>query len=159
MIAISRLKNSLYETDYQLWLDRTLEQLRSQDFSNIDLDNLIEEIEDLGKSGKRAIASYVVRLCEHLLKIAYWDCERERCFRGWDVEITHFRWQIQASLKDSPSLKSHLNENFEVAYRNGRKLFLKASGLEPTCIPEQPCFTLEEALDEDWLPEQLSRPH
>jgi hypothetical protein len=44
MIAISRLKNSLYETEYQLWLDRTLEQLRSQDFSNIDLDNLIEEM-------------------------------------------------------------------------------------------------------------------
>jgi hypothetical protein len=63
------LKSSLYETDYQLWLDQTVKQLRSHDFSNIDLENLIEEIESLGKSDKRAVSSYLMRLCEHLLKM------------------------------------------------------------------------------------------
>lgn len=53
----TELKPSLYETDYQLWLDKTLEQLRSHDFSNIDLENLMEELEDLGKSSKRLISS------------------------------------------------------------------------------------------------------
>lgn len=60
---------SLYERDYQRWLDKTLEQLKAHDFSQIDLKNLIEEIEDLGKSDKRAIATYLMRLCKHLLKI------------------------------------------------------------------------------------------
>jgi hypothetical protein len=142
----------LYDVDYQLWLDRTLAQLRSRDFNSIDLENLIEEIEDLGKSDKRAISSYLMRLCEHLLKIAYWDGERENCFRGWDVEVANFRWQIQAVLKDSPSLKNYLNDDFALEYSNGRKLFLKASGLDATLVPEQPCFTLEQALDGDWLP-------
>ena len=42
-------KNSLYESDYCLWLDTTLQQLKNNDIANIDLNNLIEEIESLGR--------------------------------------------------------------------------------------------------------------
>jgi Domain of unknown function DUF29 len=145
---------SLYETDYQIWLDQTVAQLRSQDFGKLDLENLIEEIESLGKSDKRAISSYLMRLCEHLLKIKYWQVERELCFRGWRLEVVNFRLQIQAILRDSPSLKNYLNDNFALEYRNGRKLFLNASELNAKFVSEAPDFTLEQALDEDWLPWQ-----
>jgi hypothetical protein len=142
----------LYDSDYQLWLDKTVEQLRTNDVGNLDLKNLIEEIESLGKSDKRAISSYLMRLCEHLLKIKYWELEREICFGGWDLEVASFRLQIQAILQDSPSLKNHLNENFVIEYKNARKLFLKATKLSDSLIPQGPDFTLEQALDEDWLP-------
>ena len=145
---------SLYETDYQIWLEQTLAQLRTRDFGNLDLKNLIEEIESLGKSDKRAIASYLMRLCEHLLKIKYWESEREACLQGWKLEVRNFRLQIRAILKDSPSLKTHLRENFLAEYQNGRKLFLDDSELDGTLIPEEPSFTIEQALDEDWLPWQ-----
>lgn len=141
----------LYDTDYQLWLDRTVAQLKAQDFSNLDLENLIEEIESLGKSDKRAIASYLMRLCEHLLKLKYWESEREICFREWNLEVANFRLQIQAILEDSPSLNNYLNEKFISIYSNARKLFLKASKLDSREIPQEPDFTLEQALDEDWL--------
>ncbi|OUC12980.1 MAG: hypothetical protein B0A82_19750 [Alkalinema sp. CACIAM 70d] len=145
---------SLYDTDYQLWLDQTVSQLKVKDFSQIDLENLIEEIESLGRSDKRAISSYLMRLCEHFLKLRYWESERERCFRGWKLEVANFRLQMQAILKDSPSLKNHLRDNFLLEYRNARKLFLNASELESRLIPEEPEFTLEQVLDEDWLPWQ-----
>lgn len=145
---------SLYNTDYQLWLNQTVEQLRSHDFSSIDLDNLIDEIESLGKSDKRAVSSYLMRLCEHFLKIQYWESERESYFRGWKLEVTNFRLQIQAILKDSPSLKTYLNNTFLFNYRNGRKLFLDASDLNPNLISEEPPFTLAQALDENYLPWQ-----
>lgn len=145
---------SLYDTDYQLWLAQTVTQLRSNDFGHIDLENLIEELESLGKSDQRAISSYLMRLCEHLLKIRYWQSEREACFRGWDLEVANFRLQIQAILKDSPSLKNYLDESFQTEYKNARKLFLKASQLKADLIPEAPDFTLEQALNEDWLPWQ-----
>lgn len=145
---------SLYDTDYQLWLAQTVTQLRSNDFGHIDLENLIEELESLGKSDQRAISSYLMRLCEHLLKIRYWQSEREACFRGWDLEVANFRLQIQAILKDSPSLKNYLDESFQAEYKNARKLFLKASQLKADLIPEAPDFTLEQALNEDWLPWQ-----
>jgi hypothetical protein len=145
---------SLYDIDFQRWLDQTVIQLRAHDFNNLDLENLIEELESLGKSDKRAISSYLMRLCEHFLKLQYWESERESCFRGWKLEVANFRLQIQSILKDSPSLKNYLRENFVLEYRNGRKLFLNASELDSRLIPEEPGFTLEQALDEDWLPWQ-----
>ncbi|MCY7391309.1 MAG: DUF29 domain-containing protein [Leptolyngbyaceae cyanobacterium CAN_BIN12] len=149
----AKLRSS-YDTDYQLWLDKTVNQLRSHDFGNIDLENLIEEIESLGRSDKRAISSYLMRLCKHLLKIKYWEVERDLCFRGWNLEITNFRIQIQEQLDTSPSLKLFLDDNFSKQYNNARKLLLKATELDASIIPQEPDFTLEKALDEDWLPWQ-----
>ncbi|GAB4303146.1 MAG: hypothetical protein Fur0025_44270 [Oscillatoriaceae cyanobacterium] len=118
----------LYDKDYQLWLEQTIAhprrfaiaQLQTQDFSDIDLENLIEEIKSLGKRDKRAICSYLMRLCEHLLKVKYWQQERETCIRIRNrvsclnlceetemlletrfLNIRNFRLQIQLILKDS----------------------------------------------------------
>jgi Domain of unknown function DUF29 len=145
---------SLYDTDYQLWLEQTAAHLKVQDFSQIDLENLIEEIESLGRSEKHAISSYLMRLCEHLLKIKYWESEREMCLRGWRGEVINFRLQIQEELETSPSLRSFLEDVFARQYKNGRKLFLNASELDAKLVPETPDFTLEQALNEDWLPWQ-----
>ncbi len=142
----------LYDTDYQLWLEQTIAQLQTQDFSHIDLENLIEEIKSLGKRDKRAICSKLMGLCEHLLKVKYWQQERETCIRGWTLEIRNFRLQIKLILKDSPSLKNYLQESFIEEYQNGRKLFLDATGFNSDMIPQDPCFTLEQVLDENWLP-------
>ena len=149
---VKAVLGSLYEVDYQSWLEQTVAQLRARDFGNLDLDNLIEEIESLGKRDRRAIARYLMRLCEHLLKLRYWETERAMCFRGWCVEVANFRLQIQALLNDSPSLKNYLDEIFRAEYTNARKLMLTASGLPANTIPQEPAWTLAQVLDEDWLP-------
>jgi len=143
---------ALYQEDYQRWLSEMIVELRSRNFDRLDLENLIEEIESLGKSEKRALASYLMRLCEHLLKVQYWETERDACLRGWKVEIRNFRLQIARLLKDSPSLKNDLVESFDQEYLNARQLFLDASDWKAEVVPEKPCFTLEEALNEAWLP-------
>ncbi|NEQ46808.1 MAG: DUF29 domain-containing protein [Leptolyngbya sp. SIOISBB] len=145
---------SLYDTDYQRWLSETMAQLRSRNFEHLDLENLIEEIESLGKREKRDLASYLMRLCEHLLKLKYWTVERASCDRGWKVEIRNFRLQIARILEDSPSLKTYLTKNFEREYRHARQLLIDASNLPESVLPEKSCFALEEALDENWLPWQ-----
>ena len=144
----------LYDADYQLWIDDTVAHLQSRNFDALDLENLIEEIESLGRSDKRALKSYLMRLCEHFFKLCYWKTERDRCFRGWSLEITNFRIRISTILGDSPSLKRYLEDNFLSEYQNARRAFLKAGALRNTTIPEQPWFTLEQALDHDWLPWQ-----
>ncbi len=150
---------SLYDQDYQLWLEDTVAQLQSQNFSALDIENLIEEIESLGKSDRRSLSSYLRQLCEHFLKLRYWEADRERCFRGWDLEIANFRLEIQAILEDSPSLRNALKERFSLEYGKARKAFLKASSLKPDLIPKEPDFTLEQVLDEDWLPWQPDSTH
>lgn len=144
--------DQLYDSDYQLWLERTVTTLKNKNFENLDLNNLIEEIESLGRSEKRAISSYLMRLCEHLLKIGYWESERGQCLRGWKVEVRNFRLEILEELDASPSLAVFLEEVFVKQYKNARKLFLDASDLNPHRIPESPDFTLEQALDENWFP-------
>src|SRR3712207_3303001 len=95
---------SLYDQDYYLWLRTTINQLRTGQFSAVDLDNLLEELESMGRSEKRGIKSLLIRLLEHLLKLIYWDRERERNEGHWKGEIRTFRREIKERLKESPSL-------------------------------------------------------
>ena len=62
---------NLYDRDYLQWVDDTVNKLRIGDFANLDMDNLIEEIEDLGRSQKRELNSRLKMLLEHLLKRIY----------------------------------------------------------------------------------------
>jgi hypothetical protein len=50
--AMSSLKahsQTLYETDYLQWIETIVEKLQSQDYANVDWENLIEEIADMGR--------------------------------------------------------------------------------------------------------------
>jgi hypothetical protein len=144
---------TLYDQDYYLWLQTTIKQLRSGQVFTLDLENLIEELESMGKSDRRALESLLTRLLEHLLKLTYWQGEREYNQRGWKNEIRNFRLQIKKILKDSPSLKSYLAEVFPECYKDARNLFMDSSGLASEILPQTPIGTLEQVLDENWLPD------
>ncbi|HSM81433.1 MAG TPA: DUF29 domain-containing protein [Nodosilinea sp.] len=143
---------SLYDTDFLLWIETTTTLLKNHQFASLDLDNLIEEIESLGRSDRRAVLSYLARLCEHLLKIKYWEAERQQCLRGWSIEVNNFRREIHRLLRDSPSLRIHLLENFQSEYQDARDNVLIASDIAPDLIPQEPFFNLDQALEKDWLP-------
>ncbi|MGL5077584.1 MAG: DUF29 domain-containing protein [Waterburya sp.] len=102
--------SALYNRDFNLWIQKTVSDLKNQDMNEIDWSNLIDEIEGMGKSERRALQSYLERLIEHLLKLKYWEAERDRCERGWKIEIIEFRSRIENILNDSPSLKNYLVE-------------------------------------------------
>ena len=110
---------SLYEQDYYLWLDKTVEDLSQQNYQAIDWENLIEEVKCLGKSEQRALRSYLTRLLEHLLKRCYVDLPE--CYKGWEIEIRNFRNEIAEILIDSPSLKNYLLKVQSVCYQKALK--------------------------------------
>ena len=147
------MERNLYEKDYYLWLDKTINLLENHQFSDLDLENLIEEISSIGKSEKRSLESYLTRLLEHLLKLVYWQSELEYNQRGWKNEIRNFRLGIQQIIEDSPSLKPYLSEIFSPCYQNARKLFLDLSGMAENLVSLAPICTIEQALNEDWFPE------
>jgi hypothetical protein len=141
------MKKILYETDYNQWVNETVQQLRERQFDGVDWDNLIEEIEDMGKSQKRALESFLTRLVEHLLKLSYWESEKERNGNHWKSEIVNFRYQIHKRLKESPSLRPELEsiyaEIFPVAIKSVSQLF-------PLSIDAY--ISLEKTLNNDWFP-------
>ncbi|WP_261779722.1 DUF29 domain-containing protein, partial [Microcystis aeruginosa] len=66
-MTLAKVKN-LYNQDFALWIEATVKQLKSGDLSQVDLENLIEEVESLGKSQRKAVDNFLTRLLEHLLK-------------------------------------------------------------------------------------------
>ncbi|WP_017293795.1 DUF29 domain-containing protein [Geminocystis herdmanii] len=145
-------QTNLYDTDYNLWVLETVKKLENHDFNSVDWDNLIEEVLGLSRSDKRKLESLLMRLIEHLLKLGYWETEKERNRGHWEGEIINFRKQIKRLLKDSPSLKLYLKDFLEECYQDSRTIVSKKSQLPLYTFPEEPIAPLEQILDENWLP-------
>ncbi|MCC3464907.1 MAG: DUF29 domain-containing protein, partial [Microcoleus sp. PH2017_06_SFM_O_A] len=91
-------RHKLYDTDYLRWIETTVEKLRSRDYSNIDWENLIEEIEDMGRSERRSLESNLVVIILHLLK---WQFQPDRRSGSWKASIAEHRRRIRKAVKDS----------------------------------------------------------
>lgn len=100
----------LHEQDFNLWIEEIKQKIQNQDFVDMDWDNLLDEIDDMGKSEKRSLESYLQRLIEHILKLKYWESEGERNYRHWRAEVANFRNQINRLLKRNPSFKRYMEE-------------------------------------------------
>ncbi len=113
-MTLAKVK-TLYDQDFALWIEKTVKQLKSGDLSQVDLENLIEEVESLGKSQRKAVDNFLTRLLEHLLKRCY--VVLPDCYRGWEIEIRNFRKDLKKEFKYSPSLKRFMIEILEECYR------------------------------------------
>lgn len=79
----------------------------------------------MGKSERRAVRSYLLRLLEHLLQRNY--VPMSDCYRGWEIEIKNFQQQLQFELEDSPSLKNFmadiLEKNYQMTLQNVKDVY------------------------------------
>lgn len=137
-----------YTADFNLWIQQTAQLLREHRWQEIDLEHLIEEIEDLGKSERRGIVSQLTRLLLHLLK---WQYQPQRRSDSWLDSITDARTQIELALEDNPSLKGYPAEQLEQSYQRARGQATKQTGMPLTVFPKTCPYSLESVL-EDWLP-------
>jgi hypothetical protein len=141
------MSSTAYETDYNQWLKETVKHLQERNFEQVDWDNLIEEIESMGKSDRRALMSLLTRLIEHLLKLAYWQEEKKRSGNHWAAEIVNFRAQIQHRLEDSPSLRTELAAMYDKVYPVAIKSVSQLFSLNSDAH-----ISLEQTLDDNWFP-------
>ena len=93
-MPITDPKLSLYEQDFYLWIQKTVELLQQGKLGQLDVENLIEEIDSMGKSQRRELKTRLTVLIEHLLKLQYWTTEKEYNARGWLNTIVEQRRQI-----------------------------------------------------------------
>ena len=152
MTAISetiKTISGLYNEDYYLWLQQNLELLRLHKFSDVDWENLLEEIADMGKSEKRAITSNLRILLMHLLKYKY---QSDKQTNSWLFTIREHRKRLREVLKMSPSLKSYYLDVFAESYQDARELAADETGLAINTFPADAPFTSEDAINPDYLP-------
>jgi hypothetical protein len=139
---------SLYEIDENLWLEETIALLKEKRFQDLDLNNLIEELEALGRRDKNAVASLLEQIIRHLLLLHYWTEEYEMNGNHWQTEIIGFRNQIERLLTNN--LQNYLNSELEKIYRSALK-YVKQKTRFKIDFPESCPYTLEQLLDENYL--------
>ena len=141
---------NLYDRDYHLWLLHTAQLISEGKFSEVDAANLIEEIEDMGRSEKRAIESNLVVVLLHLLKYKY---QPEKRTNSWKSSIREHRRRLRKAFADSPSLKRYFESVFDECYQEGREQAADETGLPLDTFPQASIFTSEEALNPNYLPQ------
>ena len=132
-----------YEDDFYTWTQEQGARLRAGDLAALDLENLAEEIESLGRTEFNSLASAWRVILLHMLK---WDHQPERRTRGWALSIAEQRSQAGYVLKDNPGLKSRLEEALERAYHGARLAAAKETGLPLRHFPESCPYTRDEML-------------
>ena len=140
---------SLYEQDFYLWIENTVNQLKTGQLLEVDLGNLIEEIESMGRSEKQALESNLIIVLLHLLKYKYQPDKRSN---SWLSSINEHRRRLRKALKSSPSLKPYYTEVFEECYQDARQEAALETGLTLEVFPVVCPFTPEATLDSEFLP-------
>ena len=141
--------NATYETDFYLWTQQQAALLRQGEFNRIDLDaaNIAEEIESMGKSDRRSLASHLRNILLHLLK---WQHQPERRGTSWIESISNGRNEVEDVLADSPSLRQKISALIFDEYRRARKQAALETGLPLATFPEQCPFTSEQITGDYW---------
>jgi hypothetical protein len=140
----------LYERDFNLWVEEQVALLEAGALERLDVANLMEEIADMARSQKRAIRSDLVVLLTHLLK---WRQQPDNRSTGWAGSIVEHRRRIWEEIEDSPSLAGYPGEVFERCYRAAREQAAAETGLPKSRFPESSPYSVEQALDPDFLPD------
>jgi Domain of unknown function DUF29 len=146
---VTNQTRSLYDQDFVGWTEQMVTALRQGNWAGLDIENLIEEVEALGKSDRRAIKSRLEVLLMHLLK---WQFQPAQRSRSWEATILEQRMRIVEILEDSPSLKNYLPMVVEGCYRGARKLAAIETGLAIDEFPVDCEYTIGQLLNEDFLP-------
>ncbi len=138
-----------YDKDFYAWAIHNAVLLRKKRLSEIDIENIAEEIESMGKSEKRELINRLAVLLAHLLK---WKFQSERQCKSWELTIKEQRIELIDLLEDSPSLKHELEKKFSHTYQKALLIAEKETGLPQKTFPKKCPFTLKQSLDRKFFP-------
>ncbi len=145
-----------YERDIVAWANEQAKLVRSRQFDQLDIEHIAEEIEDVGRSEQRELASRMAVLLCHLLK---WQYQPARQGASWRATIKTQRERVKRRLKQTPSLKQCLNDpDWQAdAWDDARDAAAQETGIAYDKFPEQCLWTMEDILSDDWLPQFSER--
>lgn len=139
-----------YEDDFYAWTMANASLLKQGRFSEVDMENIIEEIESMGRSEKNQLVNRFAVLIAHLLK---WQFQPDFRGRSWHGTIKEQRKRAKILLKENPSLKSKLTEAFSDAYELAVDQIEKETPIDLKLVPSECPYSFEECLDDNFFPE------
>jgi hypothetical protein len=139
-----------YDADIVAWANEQAALLRGKKYSQLDIEHIADEVEDVGKSEQRELKSHMAVLLAHLLK---WRFQHERRGTNWQVTIRSQRKEVLRSLSDTPSLKANLDDQewWDIVWGRAVDLANRETGIKdfPIAIP----WSRDQILDLDYLPD------
>jgi hypothetical protein len=136
---------SLYDRDFYQWTQEQAELMKIGALSQLDISNLIEEVESMGKSQKRELLSRMTVLLMHLLK---WDYQPEQRSGSWKSTISTQRREIKFLLLDNPSLKRSVQDVSISVYPDSKTSASDETGLPESAFPETCPYTVEQIMSQ-----------
>ena len=115
-IRISENLKELYEKDFYLWVMENLRLLKEKRYEEVDWENLLEEIEDMGRSELRSVISYISIILEHLYKLENFKVSQEMG-NSWIKSIINAREGLELMFDESPSLREKAQQELEKSWR------------------------------------------
>lgn len=144
--APSSVKSKLgYDADFFKWTKTQSNLLKKGNLKDLDIVNLIEEIESLGKKDKRAVQSHLINLLLHMLKLKY-QAGKQKDSNSWETSIFNANTEIQLLIEDSPSLRNDLIKVYPKAYQYAREGAAFETKLSLSTFPEKCPWSIEDIL-------------
>ena len=138
----------LYDRDFLAWTQDQADALRRRSSNELDWENLLEEVESLGKQQRSELRNHLIVLMVHLLK---WNAQPERRGRSWALTIAEQRREAERVLAENPSLKPEVEDLLESAYRIARLRAARQTRLSIRAFPDQNPFDWRGAMSEPML--------
>jgi hypothetical protein len=142
-MPVSLVSNKLYDEDFVAWLEEQAGHLRAARLAVLDLPNLAEELEDMGRSERRELDSRLEILIAHLLKK---DIQPEAYTRSWDATINEQRRALRRLLESSPSLVKTLAARVPAIYPDARARAVDETGLAAGKFPKASPYAVGEVM-------------
>ncbi len=146
-------RRSLYESDFYAWTQEQAQFLQNQAWDKLDLPNLIEEIESLGRQQRQELRNRLSLLIGHLLK---WEYQPGQRSASWLITLQVQRQDILDLLDENPSLKPYLLEAVSKSYLGALKLALEETKLPRKIFPRECPYSLEQILEGQFYPGEPS---
>ncbi|MDQ2899160.1 MAG: DUF29 domain-containing protein [Acidobacteriota bacterium] len=145
----------LYDIDFCMWAESIAERLRAGDLDGLDLENIAEEIESLGKSEYRGITTSLKVLIVHILK---WDYQKRKRSESWVSTIGNRRIEIEGYLEMSPSLERKVRAAVPKAYGRAAREAAAETNLPRKAFPGECPYTWQEILEREFRIEEEEDP-
>ena len=143
-------RSRLYDEDFYAWANEQAALLRAGDLSQADIDHIAQEIESMGRTEKRELASRLKVLIAHLLK---WRFQPDKRTKSWEVSIRVQRRELVDHIDDNPSLTPLIDSVLAKAYPDAALVAALETGLSETVFPQICPWTFAQMVDESFWPE------
>ncbi|NJO41246.1 MAG: DUF29 domain-containing protein [Cyanobacteria bacterium CRU_2_1] len=150
-LGTSGQPSNLYKTDFYAWTQEQAKLLQDGVWDCLDIPNLVEEIESLGKQQRQELKNRLGILLGHLLK---WEFQPSHRSKSWFITIREQRREILDILDENPSLKPYLPEAIQKAYQSGLDLAVRETPLHDRDFPPSCFYSTEQILDFSYFPGQ-----